>query len=128
MDAEMNGKAQMEFKRRSTEHEQNLSYYKQKEEISKAKSSSSGKVDKKNSLVETEEFERVGYLDVHLGCTFKDILKAPGHVLPGGLLTLLVFVRDNSAHLKFLENVSESRHGVWSLSPNNVIQKLDNAK
>lgn len=121
MEVEINDSAQIEFKRRSTEHELKLSYCKQiTEEISKAKSSSSSKV-------EAVEFAKVGYLDVHLGCTFKDILKAPGHVLPGGLLTLLVFVRNNSAHLKFLENVTKSRHGVWSLAPNNVIQKLDEA-
>ena len=62
-------------------------------------------------------FGRIGYLDVHLGCTFRDVFTAPNHVLSGGLLTLLVFVRGNKAHKKFLADVAKNGHGVWLLHP-----------
>ena len=62
-------------------------------------------------------FGRIGYLDVHLGCTFRDVLTAPNHVLSGGLLTLLVFVRGNKAHKKFLADVGKNGHGIWLLHP-----------
>lgn len=65
----------------------------------------------------SSELDRVGYLDVHLGCTFQHVLACPGHVLAGGLLTLLVFVRGNSAHTKFLKDIASNGHGVWSLNP-----------
>jgi hypothetical protein len=61
--------------------------------------------------------DRVGYVDVHLGCTFDDVLHAPNHVLSGGLLTFLVFVRGNQAHKKFLADVKKNGHGVWVQHP-----------
>lgn len=129
LEGEINQSAQIEFKRRNTEHELMLSYCKQNsKKINKSKSGGSKKIDSGNSLAAGVEFDRVGYLDIHLGCTFKDILTAPGHVLPGGLLTLLVFVRDNSAHLKFLENINSNSHGVWSLTPNNNKQNKNDTE
>lgn len=61
--------------------------------------------------------ERVGYVDVHLGCTFYDVLRAPNHVLSGGLLSFLVFVRGNQAHKKFLSDVVKNGHGIWVQHP-----------
>lgn len=80
-----------------------------------AASSSSSKA--KTDVTTSQEFDRVGYLDVHLGASFKDVVLAPGHVLAGGLLTFLVFVRDNQAHKKFLRDIDKRGHGVWPLHP-----------
>lgn len=62
------------------------------------------------------------FLDVHLGSTFQTIMRAPGHVLAGGLLTLLVFVRGNEAHSNFLRDVRKRGSSVWSLSPSGSIE------
>jgi hypothetical protein len=42
-------------------------------------------------------------VEVHLGCRIIDIVKAPRHVICGGLITLYVFPRGNAAHKKFLK-------------------------
>lgn len=39
----------------------------------------------------------ISLTEVHLGCTFEQILKAKGHVLEGGLLSLMVFPKKNKA-------------------------------
>ena len=70
-----------------------------------------------NISKQSSDFNRVGYLDVHLGSSFLDILIAPGHVLAGGLLSLLVFVRGNVAHTNFLNDVKKRNHGIWFLGP-----------
>ena len=70
-----------------------------------------------NISKQPSDLDRVGYLDVHLGSSFLDILTAPGHVLAGGLLSLLVFVRGNVAHTNFLKDVKKRNHGVWFLGP-----------
>ena len=80
-----------------------------------AASSSSSKA--KADVTTGQELDRVGYLDVHLGASFRDVVLAPGHVLAGGLLTFLVFVRDNQAHKKFLRDIDKRGHGVWPLNP-----------
>lgn len=108
-------------KKRNKAHELRLSYCKQSEV-----SSSNNSISKKNENNDSrdkEEFSRGGFLDVHLGCTFRHILKAPGHVLAGGLLTLLVFVKNNSAHVKFLKDIKINGHGVWTLEPNGGLGK-----
>jgi Cns1/TTC4 Wheel domain len=64
-----------------------------------------------------------GFLDVHLGSTFQTIMRAPGHVLAGGLLSLLVFVRGNEAHSNFLSDVRKRGSSVWSLSPSGSIER-----
>ncbi len=40
--------------------------------------------------------ESISLCEVHLGCTFEQILKAKNHILEGGLLSLLVFPKENS--------------------------------
>ena len=42
-------------------------------------------------------------VEVHMGCSFHDILRAEGNVISGGICTLIVFVRNNGAHEKFLK-------------------------
>ena len=42
-------------------------------------------------------------IEVHLGCSFHDILKAEGNIISGGICTLIVFARNNGAHKKFLK-------------------------
>jgi Cns1/TTC4 Wheel domain len=64
-----------------------------------------------------------GFLDIHLGSTFQTIMRAPGHVLAGGLLTLLVFVRGNEAHSNFLRDVNKRGTSVWSMSPSGSIER-----
>ena len=117
-------------RKRTEEHELKLSQFnKNKKDISSQKlngnleknnssSSSSGisKIDNNNNNTDFD-FDRVGYLDVHLGCTFAAVLTCPGHVLAGGLLTLLVFVRGNNAHKKFLRDVANNGHGIYPLNP-----------
>lgn len=63
------------------------------------------------------------FLDVHLGASFLTVLQAPGHVLAGGLLTLLVFVRGNEAHSNFLRDVSRRGNLVLSLGPSGSIEQ-----
>ena len=45
------------------------------------------------------------FLEVHLGCTIGTIAKAhsPAHVLPRGVLTLLIYPKDNRLHKLFVE-------------------------
>jgi Cns1/TTC4 Wheel domain len=100
-------------KKRSAAHERKLSTFKATSKESNSNNSSST-VSNNNHNV---EFSRVGYLDVHLGCTFRDVLTSPGHVLAGGLLTLLIFVRGNEAHAKFLRDTAGIGRGIWPLSP-----------
>jgi len=45
------------------------------------------------------------FVEIHMGCSLLQILTAPGHVLPGGLLTLVVYPRGNAAHQQFLQKV-----------------------
>ena len=104
-------------RKRSDAHELRLSQSKTKKplvDMIKCSSSSSSALSLNNF---SSELERVGYLDVHLGCSFRNVLACPGHVVAGGLLTLLVFVRGNSAHTKFLDDIASNGHGVWSLNP-----------
>ena len=42
-------------------------------------------------------------IEIHMGCKFNDILRAEGHIVSGGLCTLIVLVRDNAAHEKFIK-------------------------
>ena len=100
-------------KKRSSAHDANLSKFDNSNKIRPASKQS----DSKSKSSSKFDFDRVGYLDVHLGCTFQDILTSPGHVLAGGLLTLLIFVRGNEAHSKFLRDTSVSGRGVWPLTP-----------
>ena len=45
------------------------------------------------------------FLEVHLGCSIGNIVKAhaPAHVLPRGVLTLLIYPRENRLHKLFVE-------------------------
>lgn len=43
------------------------------------------------------------YYEVHLGCTFHRILQCPEHYIHGGLLKILVYIKGNSCHKKFLK-------------------------
>lgn len=47
----------------------------------------------------------VQFVEVHLGCTIGSIVKAhfPAHVLPRGVLTLLIYPRKNHLHKLFVE-------------------------
>lgn len=47
----------------------------------------------------------VRFLEVHLGCTIGTIVKAhaPAHVLPRGVLTLLIYPKNNRLHKLFVE-------------------------
>ena len=57
-----------------------------------------------------QDFDRVGYLDVHFGASFRDVIIAPGHVLAGGLLTLLVFIM-HRANIQRLREGTEPKFG-----------------
>ena len=59
-------------------------------------------------------------MQLHLGCTFDDILRAEGHVISGGLLTLLVFVRGNQAHMKFLKESKVKSNYVLMPNPHST--------
>lgn len=118
-------------KKRSEAHELKLSQFdmRKSSKISKtvnevdnsSNGSSSGGSDNNNAVASLRPinsgFDRAGYLDVHLGCNFQHVLAHPDHVLAGGLLTLLIFVRGNSAHTKFLQDITSNGHGVWTLNP-----------
>ena len=43
------------------------------------------------------------YSEVHIGCSFYNILNAKDHILSAGIIHLLIFVRGNKAHKKFLK-------------------------
>lgn len=47
----------------------------------------------------------VQFVEIHLGCTIGSIVKAhfPAHVLPRGVLTLLIYPRENRLHKLFVE-------------------------
>jgi Cns1/TTC4 Wheel domain len=77
------------------------------------------KASDKPSPVDTSNtpLSRVGYLEVHMGCKLQDILLAPNHVLSGGLLTLLVYVKESDAQEKFLSDVRKNGQGIWTLNP-----------
>ena len=92
---ELNEKALEMFRKRAENHEKNL----------------------ENDKCSNKLFNRIGYLDVHLGCTIKDILHTPDYVLAGGLITLIVYVKGNKAHKKFLSDVEKSGNGIWILHP-----------
>lgn len=57
------------------------------------------------------------FLEVHLGCTFAQILRAPGVVAAGGILSLVVFPRGNAAHSKFLQNNAKEGNDIVPLNP-----------
>lgn len=46
-------------------------------------------------------------MEVHLACSFKSIVQAKNHVIDGGLLSMLVLVRNNEAHKRFLKNYDD---------------------
>lgn len=62
-------------------------------------------------------------INIHLGCTFKQILQTKGLILPGGLLTLIVYPnltngRNNKAHEQFLKrNATDDGFSVKYLNP-----------
>lgn len=57
-----------------------------------AKASSSGRKSKEASSAGI-----IQLTEVHLGCTIAQILKAKNHILEGGLLSLMVFPKANTA-------------------------------
>ncbi len=56
-----------------------------------------------DALDRIDEFDVDSFCQVHMGCTLLQIMQAKGHVVPGGLLHILIFVKGNPAHKKFLQ-------------------------
>eukprot|EP00605_Chrysophyceae_sp_TOSAG23-4_P000303 GSChrysophyteH1.ASY1.ANO1.348.1 assembled CDS len=63
------------------------------------------------------------FCHVHLGCTVGQVLRADKHVLPGGLLHVLVFVNKSKAHKKFLQTCRRHRAEMYRLSPSGEMTK-----
>lgn len=47
----------------------------------------------------------VEILGIGVGCTISQLLTIKDHVLSGTILTLFIYVRDNSAHERFIKEI-----------------------
>ena len=65
-----------------------------------------------------------GFVEVHIGCSIEQILRLPGCVLNGGILTLLAFVKGNEAHRQFLTSSKTNGFQLMKLQPNEAISIL----
>ena len=57
------------------------------------------------------------FCQLHLGCTVAQVISVDGHVLPGGLLHVLVFVNKSASHKKFLKTSRRHRSEMYLLNP-----------
>eukprot|EP01034_Spumella_vulgaris_P021428 gene21428-27458_t len=64
-----------------------------------------------------KQANHVSYFEVHLGCTITQILRSPGHVAAGGILSLIVFPKDNAAHRRFLKGCKDEGLRIAPLNP-----------
>lgn len=55
------------------------------------------------------------YMEVFLGCTILNILQAKNHVISGGLLTLIAFVKNSKAHKNFLKDALKKSNNDGSI-------------
>jgi len=74
-------------------------------------------VGKKKQGAASSSSDSICFLDCHLGCTIKSLLKARHLALPGGLLTLIVFVRGNKAHERFVRDNEAAGNQIVAFDP-----------
>ena len=51
--------------------------------------------------------QKISWLEVPIGMTILQLLQLPHHLIVGGMLHLIVLVRGNEAHKKFLRDIKE---------------------
>ena len=70
-----------------------------------------------------EEYAVDAFCQLHVGCTLLQVMQAKGHLVPGGLLHILTFVKGNAAHKKFLQSSRKNRSKMYSLLPNGEVKQ-----
>ena len=115
--SEVSEKVLTVVRKRSQAHEKQLTNAAERQAPMTKRKAAAGDASNPNTNTNNTPLGRVGYLEVHMGCKFRDILLAPNHVLSGGLLTLLVFVKESDAQVKFLSDVKKNGQGIWTLNP-----------
>jgi hypothetical protein len=63
-------------------------------------------------------FDKEQFCQLHLGCTIGQILACDKHIVPGGLLHVLVFVNQSKTHKRFLQTNRKNRSEMYTLAPN----------
>jgi len=76
-----------------------------------------------NSPGRSLTFDKDKFCQVHLGCTVGQILACEGHIVPAGLLHVLVFVNKSKTHKRFLQTARKSRAAMFSLLPSGVLKE-----
>jgi hypothetical protein len=75
------------------------------------------------TVAETKEYKVDAFCQLHMGCTVQQIVSCERHVLPGGLLHVLVFVNKSASHKKFLQTNRRHRAEMYTLSPSGQMTK-----
>jgi Cns1/TTC4 Wheel domain len=65
--------------------------------------------------------KKVCWLDVHLGVSILTLLRTGSHVIYGGVLHMIVFPRNNAAHLKFITDAKADGELFGHIDPNGVV-------
>ena len=68
-------------------------------------------------------FDRDKFCQLHLGCTIGQILSCEGHVVPAGLLHVLVFVNNSATHKRFLQTARKNLAQMYTLMPNGIVSQ-----
>ena len=68
-------------------------------------------------------YDRDKFCQLHLGCTIGQILACEGHIVPAGLLHVLVFVNKSKTHKRFLQTTRKSMAQMYTLMPNGVLKR-----
>lgn len=64
---------------------------------------------------------KVRWLEFHLGISVLKLLRCAGHVAEGGVLHLILFPRDNAAHVKFIKDAGAEGDVFGHIDPNGVV-------
>ena len=77
-------------------------------------------------LIDNSRMNSSTLLNIHIGCTVKQILSIPELYLPGGLLTILVYPKQNKSKAHFMKkNVDELGYKLRYLNPDGRITDKD---
>jgi len=68
-------------------------------------------------------YDRDKFCQVHLGCTIGQILACEEHIVPAGLLHVLVFVNKSKTHKRFLQTARKSGAQMYTLMPGGALKQ-----